>query len=57
MTNLRLEAGDYTLIVSAFDPRCIGPFTLDIESSLRFDIGTIAPEGAGMFSKVIQDEW
>lgn len=50
-------AGDYTLIVSAFEPRHLGAFKLRIESSLRFDLTPIPQEGAGMFNKVIRDAW
>ncbi len=50
-------AGDYTLVVSAFEPRHIGKFALKVECSDRFDLTPILQEGAGMFSKVIRDEW
>ncbi|KAM5543052.1 hypothetical protein V8D89_003436 [Ganoderma adspersum] len=49
--------GDYTLVVSAFEPRHIGKFSLKLECSDRFDLTPILQEGAGMFSKVIRDEW
>ncbi len=50
-------AGDYTLVVSAFEPRHIGKFALRLECSDRFDITPIQQEGAGMFSKVVRGEW
>ena len=50
-------AGDYTLVVSAFEPHHIGKFSLKLECSDRFDLTPILQEGAGMFSKVIRDEW
>lgn len=50
-------AGDYTLVVSAFDPRHIGKFFLRVESSDKFEITPILQEGAGMFSKVVRGEW
>ncbi|OSC96512.1 cysteine proteinase [Trametes coccinea BRFM310] len=49
--------GDYTLVVSAFEPRHTGKFELRMESSERFDITPIPQEGAGMFSKVIRGQW
>ncbi|KAI0629428.1 hypothetical protein C8Q77DRAFT_1220174 [Trametes polyzona] len=52
-----MVAGDYTLVVSAFEPRHIGKFDLRVECSDRFDITPILQEGAGMFSKVIKGEW
>ncbi|KAI0669613.1 hypothetical protein C8Q78DRAFT_1070706 [Trametes maxima] len=50
-------AGDYTLVVSAFEPRHIGRFDLRMESSDKFEITPILQEGAGMFSKVVKGEW
>ena len=50
-------AGDYTVVVSAFDSRHTGPYILQVESSLRFDLTPIPQEGSGMFSKVIRGEW
>ncbi|KAI0724162.1 hypothetical protein C8Q72DRAFT_786967, partial [Fomitopsis betulina] len=52
-----LSAGDYTLILSAFEPQQQGPFKLRIESQLRFDLTPIPQEGAGMFSKVVRGAW
>ncbi|OSX61790.1 hypothetical protein POSPLADRAFT_1144115 [Postia placenta MAD-698-R-SB12] len=52
-----LTAGDYTLVVSAFEPRHLGEFQLHVESPLRFELTPIPQEGAGMFSKVIRDAW
>lgn len=49
--------GDYTLILSAFEPRHIGPLTLRVESSYRFDLKAIPQEGAGMYSKIIRGSW
>ncbi|EPT00398.1 hypothetical protein FOMPIDRAFT_1122801, partial [Fomitopsis schrenkii] len=49
--------GDYTLILSAFEPQQQGPFKLRIESQLRFDLTPIPQEGAGMFSKVVRGAW
>ncbi|KAL1938518.1 hypothetical protein VTO73DRAFT_11541 [Trametes versicolor] len=52
-----VSPGDYTLVVSAFDPRHIGKFFLRVESSDKFEITPILQEGAGMFSKVVRGEW
>ena len=52
-----VQAGDYTLIISAFDSRHTGPYTVEIDSSARFTLQQIPQEGAGMFSKVLQDAW
>ncbi|KAH9855926.1 hypothetical protein C2E23DRAFT_723547 [Lenzites betulinus] len=52
-----IPPGDYTLVVSAFEPRHTGQFDLRVESSDRFDVTPILQEGAGMFSKVIRGEW
>jgi len=52
-----LPVGDYTVIVSAFEPRHVGPFMLRIESSHRFDLKPISQEGAGMYHKVISGTW
>ncbi|KAI0827990.1 hypothetical protein BC628DRAFT_1432146 [Trametes gibbosa] len=53
----QIPPGDYTLVVSAFEPRHTGKFDLRVESSDRFDATPILQEGAGMFSKVIRGEW
>lgn len=50
-------AGDSTLILSAFEPHYIGPYTLKIESSLAFDLRPIPQEGAGMYERVIRGAW
>ncbi|CAL1711572.1 unnamed protein product [Somion occarium] len=52
-----LSAGDYTLIVSSFNPQSLGPFTVDISGTQPFEIDPIPQEGAGMFSKVIRGSW
>ena len=50
-------AGEYTLVVSAFEPRHIGKYSLQLECSDRFEFTPILQEGAGMFNRVIQGEW
>ncbi|KAI0369024.1 cysteine proteinase [Pilatotrama ljubarskyi] len=53
----RVPPGDYTLIVSAFEPRHLGKFDLSVESSERFEVTPIPQEGAGMFRKMIKGDW
>ncbi|KAH9889397.1 hypothetical protein C8Q73DRAFT_653542, partial [Cubamyces lactineus] len=53
----RYPAGDYTLVVSAFEPRHIGKFDLRVESSEKFEITPILREGAGMFSQTLKGQW
>ncbi|EKM75828.1 hypothetical protein AGABI1DRAFT_102686 [Agaricus bisporus var. burnettii JB137-S8] len=52
-----LMPGDYTLIISAFEPRHTGPFTLKVECSTSFDLKSIPQEGAGMYSKIVKGAW
>ncbi|KAH7907349.1 hypothetical protein BJ138DRAFT_1160375 [Hygrophoropsis aurantiaca] len=53
----RLLAGNYTVILSAFDPSQLGAYTLRIESERRFDLKAIPQEGAGMYNRVVKGEW
>ncbi|KAI0645166.1 hypothetical protein C8Q79DRAFT_756199 [Trametes meyenii] len=53
----QVPPGDYTLVVSAFEPRHTGRFDLRVESSDKFEITPVLQEGAGMFSKVVKGEW
>ncbi|KAJ6491676.1 hypothetical protein C8R47DRAFT_976286 [Mycena vitilis] len=53
----RLIAGDYTIILSAFEPNQLGAFSLEVESSLAFDLKAIPQEGAGMYSKTVRGAW
>ncbi|KAI0741055.1 hypothetical protein C8Q76DRAFT_609267, partial [Earliella scabrosa] len=54
----KVPPGDYTLVVSPFEPRHLGKFSLHLECSDRFDITPIQQEGAGMFTKpVIRGQW
>ncbi|KAI0821140.1 hypothetical protein BC629DRAFT_1435043 [Irpex lacteus] len=43
-----LRPGDYTVIVSAFEPRQTGPFSLKINCSTRIEVTPIPQEGSGM---------
>ncbi|KAG6877652.1 hypothetical protein C0993_005277 [Termitomyces sp. T159_Od127] len=50
-------AGDCTIILSAFEPHYMGPYTLRIESTLAFDLQPIPQEGAGMYERVVRGAW
>ncbi|KAJ7807811.1 hypothetical protein B0H14DRAFT_3482866 [Mycena olivaceomarginata] len=50
-------AGDYTIILSAFEPNQFGAFSLQVESSLAFDLKPIPQEGAGMYAKTVRGAW
>lgn len=46
------------MIVSAFEPqKYLGPYSIRVESSRRFDLQPIPQEGAGMYSKVVKGAW
>ncbi|KAJ7125274.1 hypothetical protein C8R44DRAFT_875091 [Mycena epipterygia] len=49
--------GDYTVILSAFEPNQMGSFSLEVESSGSFDLKAIPQEGAGMYAKTIRGAW
>ncbi|KIJ25539.1 hypothetical protein M422DRAFT_273504 [Sphaerobolus stellatus SS14] len=51
------EPGQYTLIVSAFEPRQIGTYELSFKSLRAFDIEPLPTEGAGMYPKTILGTW
>ncbi|KAH9935228.1 uncharacterized protein BXZ73DRAFT_89556 [Epithele typhae] len=53
----RIPPGDYTLVISAFEPRHSGKFGLRAECSDRFELTPVQQEGAGMFSKLVRGEW
>lgn len=50
-------AGEYTLIVSSFEPRQQGAFELSLNSLRPFDLVLLPAEGAGMFTKTIRGAW
>ncbi|KAG2153243.1 hypothetical protein DEU56DRAFT_955173 [Suillus clintonianus] len=52
-----LAAGDYTVVLSAFELDQTGKFTLKVESPSRFEIKAIPQEGAGMYVKTVRGEW
>ncbi|KAJ6631453.1 hypothetical protein B0H10DRAFT_2207112 [Mycena sp. CBHHK59/15] len=49
--------GDYTVILSTFEPNQMGAFSLEVESSFAFDLKPIPQEGAGMYSKTVRGAW
>lgn len=53
-----LSSGDYTVILSAFEPQIhLGGFTVKVESSRKFELTPIPQEGAGMYTRVTKGEW
>ncbi|KAG2142326.1 uncharacterized protein EDB93DRAFT_1158574 [Suillus bovinus] len=52
-----LAPGDYTVVLSAYEPDQMGKFTLKVESPARFEIKAIPQEGAGMYVKTIRGKW
>ncbi|KAJ7072817.1 hypothetical protein C8F01DRAFT_1105319 [Mycena amicta] len=52
-----LQVGDYTIILSAFEPSQMGSFSLEVECSLAFDLKPIPQEGAGMYAKSTRGAW
>ncbi|KAG9221284.1 hypothetical protein CCMSSC00406_0008881 [Pleurotus cornucopiae] len=55
--NKELLAGDYTVILSAFEPRYLGSFSLKVDAYNRIDLRLIEQEGAGMYSKPMRGAW
>ncbi|KAH7098311.1 cysteine proteinase [Auriculariales sp. MPI-PUGE-AT-0066] len=55
--NNEVEISTYTIIVSAFAPKSIGPFSLTVESSIAFALDPIAQEGSGMYESVERGSW
>ncbi|KAH8103263.1 hypothetical protein BXZ70DRAFT_888986, partial [Cristinia sonorae] len=52
-----MPVGEYTVVVSAFEPKYTGPFTLLAESTHKIELSPIPQEGAGMFSKPLTGAW
>ncbi|KAF8328978.1 hypothetical protein F5887DRAFT_1082791 [Amanita rubescens] len=52
-----LAPGDYSMVVSAFEPHHLDSFTLSVNSTAPFDLRPIPQEGAGMYQKLIKGEW
>ncbi|KAH8833138.1 hypothetical protein DL96DRAFT_1584894 [Flagelloscypha sp. PMI_526] len=53
----KLNPGEYTLIVSSFEPEQTGAFTLKCESQTLLEITPILQEGAEMYREVVEGEW
>ncbi|KAF9073543.1 hypothetical protein BDP27DRAFT_1390928 [Rhodocollybia butyracea] len=52
-----LSPGNYSVIISAFEPYQSGPYTLNVQSFAKFDIKAIPQEGAGMYRKAAKGAW
>ncbi|KAF9354122.1 calpain 7 [Mortierella sp. AD094] len=52
-----LRPGQYTVVVSTFDPNQIGKYKLTMQSHIELSLTPIPVEGAGMFKKVLKGEW
>lgn len=51
-------AGDYTVILSTFEPKDTGSYSLNVSCSSRVEVLSQIPnEGAGMYSKPIRGSW
>nr|ODN98585.1 calpain-like protease palB/RIM13 [Cryptococcus depauperatus CBS 7855] len=53
----KLSTGNYTLIVSSFEPGQTGAYTLSFEATAPISITPLPAEGAGMFSRIFQNSW
>ncbi|KAL1663360.1 hypothetical protein GGF50DRAFT_57083, partial [Schizophyllum commune] len=54
---IQLSPGDYTLIVSAFEPKYRGAFTLKLETDNVAELTPIPQEGAGMYATTLRGAW
>ncbi|KAF9400881.1 calpain 7 [Mortierella sp. AD011] len=52
-----LRPGQYTVVVSTFEPNQIGKYKLTMQSHIELSLTPIPVEGAGMFKKVLKGEW
>ncbi|KAF9129406.1 calpain 7 [Mortierella sp. GBA39] len=52
-----LRPGQYTVVVSTFDPDQIGKYKLTLQSHIDLSLTPIPIEGAGMFKKILKGEW
>ncbi|KAK9720406.1 cysteine protease [Basidiobolus ranarum] len=52
-----VEADNYTLIASAYEPRLVGEFILKTRTSHPCTPVPIPVEGAGLFKKILKGEW
>ncbi|KAK4687428.1 calpain-7, partial [Tremellales sp. Uapishka_1] len=56
--NVDLSKDDiYTLVVSTYETRRFGKYTLSVEADFPLVLKAIPPEGAGMYSRVIKGRW
>jgi len=51
------KPGNYTLIVSTFEPGHTGDYALSVDCDAPLTLEPIDQEGAGMFGKVIKGKW
>ncbi|KAK3814530.1 MAG: hypothetical protein JOS17DRAFT_722698 [Linnemannia elongata] len=52
-----LRPGQYTVVVSTFEPNQIGKYKLTLQSHIDLSLTPIPIEGAGMFKKILRGEW
>ncbi|KAG0267423.1 calpain 7 [Mortierella polycephala] len=52
-----LRPGQYTVVVSTFEPGQIGKYKLTMQSHIPLSLTSIPVEGAGMFKKILRGEW
>ncbi|KAF9586258.1 calpain 7 [Lunasporangiospora selenospora] len=52
-----LRPGQYTLVVSTFEPGQIGKYKITMQSHIDLSLMPIPIEGAGMFKKILRGEW
>ncbi|KAJ3715961.1 hypothetical protein DFJ43DRAFT_1126860 [Lentinula guzmanii] len=53
----QLAPGDYSIIISTFEPYQTGPFSLTVNSFASFDVTPIPQEGAGMYRRTVKGIW
>lgn len=56
LNHLHPKAGDYTVVVSAFEPKYSGPFRITVESQIPFELKRILQEGAGMYMNGVRGQ-
>lgn len=53
----QLPVGDYTVILSTFQPNQLGSFSLEVQSSLPCNLTAIPQEDAGMYTRTVLGAW